>query len=75
VPGERVHDLLAALDDAWRRAAPLSVYGPVQRFTATVEALRERGVPVLGGRRRWRLGEVTVPWEVVAPRSGALSVS
>ena len=28
VPGERVHDLLGALDAAWQRAAPLSVYGP-----------------------------------------------
>ncbi|WP_375389355.1 class I SAM-dependent methyltransferase [uncultured Amnibacterium sp.] len=68
VPGEPVHDLLAAFDDGWRRAAPLSVYGPVQRFVAAVEALRDRGVPVQGGRSRWRLGELTVPWKVVAPR-------
>ena len=67
VPGERVHDLLAALDTAWTRAAPLSVYGPVQRFVAAVEALRDQGVPVAAGRARWRLGELTVPWSVVAP--------
>ena len=67
VPGERVHDLLAALDTAWTRAAPLSAYGPVQRFVAAVEALRDQGVPVLGGRQRWKLGELTVPWAVVAP--------
>ncbi|MGN6446168.1 class I SAM-dependent methyltransferase [Amnibacterium sp.] len=67
VPGERVHDLLVALDTAWTRAAPISVYGPVQRWVAAVEALRDRGVPVLGTRARWRLGELTVPWSVVAP--------
>ena len=68
VPGEPIHALLTALDTAWVRAAPLSVYGPVQRFVAAVEALRDQGVPVLGGRTRWRLGELTVPWDVVAPR-------
>jgi hypothetical protein len=67
VPGERIHALLAALDTAWVRAAPLSVYGQVQRFVAAVQALRDQGVPVLGGRTRWRLGELTVPWEVVRP--------
>jgi hypothetical protein len=67
VPGERVHALLAALETAWIRAAPLSVYGPVQRFVAAVEALRDQGVPVQGGRTRWRLGELTVPWPVVGP--------
>jgi hypothetical protein len=67
VPGERVHDLLGALDAAWQRAAPLSVYGPQQRFAAAAQALRDQGVPVLGSRARWRLGELTVPWEAVAP--------
>src|SRR5947209_7943677 len=67
VPGERVHDLLRALDDRWTRASPLSVYGPVQRFVATAEALRDAGWPIEGGSRRWRLGELTVPWEAVAP--------
>lgn len=67
VAGERVHELLGAVEAAWTRAAPLSVYGPAQRFVATVEALRDRGVPVLGGRTRWRLGELTVPWDTVAP--------
>ncbi|MFD1721387.1 class I SAM-dependent methyltransferase [Amnibacterium endophyticum] len=67
VPGERVHALLADLDGAWTRAAPLSVYGPAQRFVAAVTALRDAGTPVLGSRDRWRLGELTVPWSVVAP--------
>lgn len=67
VPGERIHDLLLALDAAWARASPLSVYGPVQRFVAAVEGLRAAGRPVEGGPKRWRLGELTVPWSSVAP--------
>ena len=78
VPGERIHDLLLELDRCWAAAAPISVYGPTQRWIATVEALRggsggggpsgAGGWPVLGGRSRWRLGELTVPWDSVAPR-------
>ncbi|QQS02829.1 MAG: class I SAM-dependent methyltransferase [Austwickia sp.] len=67
VPGERVHAYLGALDAAWARAAPLSAYGRRQRFVATVRDLRDAGWPVLGGVSRWRLGEVTVAWEAVAP--------
>lgn len=69
VPGERVHDLLTALDREWERAAPLSTFGPSQRFIAAVAALRHQGIPVQGDRRRWRLGELTVPWSAVAPAS------
>ena len=68
VPGERVHGYLAALDDAWARASPRSVYGPVQRFIETAERMRDAGWPVLGGAARWRLGELTVDWAAVAPR-------
>ena len=67
VPGERVHDLLTALDAAWARTSALSPYGTVQRFVATAEALREDGLPVLSTDRRIRLGELTVPWSAVAP--------
>ncbi|HEV7623703.1 MAG TPA: class I SAM-dependent methyltransferase [Amnibacterium sp.] len=67
VPDERIHDLLQALDAGWARASPLSVYGPVQRFVATVESLRASGRPVEGGPKRWRLGELSVPWSSVAP--------
>jgi hypothetical protein len=68
VPGEPIHALLRDLDATWARASPLSVYGPVQRFVAAVEALRSDGRPVEGGPKRWRLGELTVPWASVAPR-------
>jgi predicted O-methyltransferase YrrM len=67
VPGTRVHAWLSALDRAWERSAPLSAYGPRQRFVATVRAVRDEGWPVLGGPVRWRLGEVTVGWEAVRP--------
>lgn len=67
VPGERVHDLLRDLDREWERAAPLSTFGPTQRFLAAAAALKAQGWPVLGGRHRWRLGELTVPWAAVAP--------
>lgn len=67
VPGQRVHAWLTALDDAWIRAAALAAYGRRQRFIAACEAVRDAGWPVLGGPSRWRLGEVEVRWEAVAP--------
>ncbi|WP_322411641.1 class I SAM-dependent methyltransferase [Microbacterium invictum] len=67
VPGERVHDVLRALDDEWDRAAALAPFGPVQRWEGALRALRARGVDVRD-RGRWRLGEMTVPWAAVAPR-------
>lgn len=71
VPGERVHELLAAFDRAWAAAAPQSVFGPRQRWIAAV-GLLARDHPVhtrapLGGRARWRLGEVTLPWSAAGP--------
>jgi hypothetical protein len=74
VPGEPVHDLLAALDRAWASAAPYGTFGPRQRWVAAVSALASSGVPVLDGRSRWRLGEITVPWTLVAPASDATSL-
>jgi hypothetical protein len=68
VPGEPVHDLLQALDRAWLRHAPLAAYGVRQRFLAAVRSLRDDGWPVLDGPSRWRLGEVGVAWDAVAPR-------
>jgi hypothetical protein len=67
VPGERIHALLVDLDREWDRAAGLSTFGATQRFLAAASALRAQGWPVLGGRTRWRLGELTLPWSAVAP--------
>jgi hypothetical protein len=67
VPGERVHELIRALDREWERASALSPFGEVQRWIAAVTALRASGWPVQGSRHRWRLGELTLPWSAVAP--------
>ncbi len=67
VPGERVHGLLNELDREWRIHSPLAAYGPSQRWIAVAQGMRGAGWPVLGGRSRWRLGELTVAWEAVAP--------
>jgi hypothetical protein len=71
VPGEPVHAFLRDFDRAWDRAAPYSAFGPRQRWLAAVASLTD-GWPVLryppyGGRARWRLGEVTLPWAALAP--------
>jgi hypothetical protein len=63
VPGRRVHELLARLDEEWARAAPYASYGPRQRWVAAVTAL---DWPQLTPDRA-RFGELTVPWETVAP--------
>ncbi|WDZ87913.1 class I SAM-dependent methyltransferase [Micromonospora cathayae] len=67
VPGERVYDLVRALDDGWRAAAGYAPFGPRQRWLRTVAGLAEAGWPVLDRPRRWRLGELTVAWSAVAP--------
>jgi hypothetical protein len=72
VDGEPVREFLRDFDRAWDRAAPYSVFGPRQRWLAAVASL-SAGWPVLrrpphGGRQRWRLGEVTLPWTALAPR-------
>jgi hypothetical protein len=67
VPGERVHEFLLSLDRLWQVHAPLSVYGPSQRWIAAVEGMRAEGWPVLGTKARWRLGELTVAWDSVKP--------
>lgn len=67
VPGERVHALLEDLDREWERAAGMSPFGPVQRWQAALAALQQSGWPVQQ-RARWRLGELTVPWDAVAPK-------
>lgn len=64
-PGHPVHTLFTALDRAWAAASPLSTFGPRQRWLAAVQRLAEEGWPVIGGRSRWRLGELTLRWSAV----------
>lgn len=68
VPGEPVHAFLSALDECWAAAAPHLSFGVRARWVSAVGLLRARGWPVLGRPGRWRLGELTVPWDSVAPR-------
>jgi len=67
VPGERVHGFLTELDRHWRYNASLGSFGPSQRWIAVAKALKSEGWPVLGTPSRWKLGELTVAWESVAP--------
>ncbi len=67
VAGSSVHALLLALDRLWAVHAGLAVFSPAQRWVAVCASLRESGWPVLGSKARWRLGELTVEWEAVAP--------
>ncbi|RDV46107.1 class I SAM-dependent methyltransferase [Leifsonia sp. ku-ls] len=72
VPGERVHAYLSQLDRLWRIHSPLAAYGPRQRWIAVAQGMRDAGWPIVGGRARWRLGELTVAYPAVAPASLAL---
>jgi hypothetical protein len=72
VPGEPVHQFLGDFDRAWDYAAPYSAFGPRQRWLAAVTSVSAAWPvvrdPPYGGPRRWRLGEVTLPWCALAPR-------
>lgn len=66
VPGERIHAYLQDLDRAWAHAAPQAAWGARQRFLQTARTVA-RDWPLRDGPSRWRLGEITVAWEAVAP--------
>ena len=69
VPGERIHAFLLDLDRQWAVHAGLGVYSPAQRWVAVVGSMKQLGWPVIGNQKRWRLGELTVAWDSVAPAS------
>jgi len=77
VPGEEIHRFLTDFDRSWAVAAPQSVFGPRQRWIAAVEHLSLTwpviARPPAGGRARWRLGEVTLPWTSLAPRGASVA--
>jgi len=77
VPGEPVHQFLRDFDRAWDRAAPYAALSSRQRWVAAVGFLAARWpllrYPPFGGPRRWRLGEVTLPWAALAPTGQAPS--
>lgn len=61
VPGTAVHALLLDMDREWERAPR---FGARQRWIAMAAALAPRW-DVRNGPGRWRLGELTVPWQMV----------
>ena len=67
VQGEAIHRLLIDLDAAWALHAALGIFSPAQRFVACAKGLRAKGWPVTLEPKRWRLGELTLSWESVAP--------
>ncbi|NKX50706.1 class I SAM-dependent methyltransferase [Arthrobacter deserti] len=68
VPGERIHNYLQALDQAWLESSALASFGNRQRWLGMCRSVRAAGWPLLDGPARWRLGELTVAWHAVAPR-------
>jgi len=67
VAGERVNEFLQALDLWWNTHAPLGVFGASQRWIAVCKSMTEAGWPIKQETKRWRLGEITVDWDAVAP--------
>jgi hypothetical protein len=67
LPGERIHEFLQALDGAWRTNAGIGAFGAAQRWVASCNQLVDAGWPLIGDKKRWRLGELTVEWAAVAP--------
>lgn len=65
VPGEKIHTFLQALDRAWLGHSGMIPFGPRQRWIATVESVAG-DYPVQDSKARWKLGELTVPWDVVS---------
>ena len=68
VPGESIHRFFVDLDRLWATNAGLGAFSPVQRWVATVRAMKSAGWPVRDNQSRWRLGEITVDWDAVAPQ-------
>ena len=58
------------VDATWARQAPQAAHGIRQRLIATAAAMRDAGWPLLDGPSPWRLGELTVAWDAVAPHQG-----
>lgn len=68
VPGEPIHALITAMDDAWRDCAASTVFGARDRWRRTLDTLTAAGWPIAEPPARRRDGTLTVPWSTVAPR-------
>ncbi len=67
IAGEAIHEFLVEIDRHWKLNSALSVYAASQRWIATARGLKADGWPIVNGPARWKLGELTVAWEAVAP--------
>lgn len=67
VPGQPIHHLFAAADQAWAAAAGHSVFGPRERWRAMLAGLHDAGLDIEPQRRSVRDAVLTVPWAAVAP--------
>ncbi|HZG94337.1 MAG TPA: class I SAM-dependent methyltransferase [Mycobacteriales bacterium] len=67
VPGEPVHALLRDWDRAWERSAGGADASPRTRWVEAAGLLVASGRRVARNPARWRLGELTVAWQEVAP--------
>lgn len=67
IPGEAIHTLLTAADDAWNRSAGWAAFGPRVRWREARQMLIDDGVPLEPIRRKVRDNLLTVPWSAVAP--------
>ena len=67
VEGQAIYEFLQALDGAWRNNAGVGAFGASQRWVASCKQLVAAGWPLIGDRKRWRLGELTIDWQAVKP--------
>jgi hypothetical protein len=65
--GERIHEFLQSLDRAWLTNAGVGTFSASQRWQAACETLTESGWKLVGDKKRWRLGELTIDWNSVKP--------
>jgi hypothetical protein len=69
VPGEKIYEFLKALDLAWQSNAGIGAFSPAQRWVSTCKQMLQAGWPLIGDRKRWRLGELTIEWAAVRPKA------
>ena len=67
VAGEPIHQFLQDLDRAWLSHAGIGAFSSTQRWVSSCKQLVAAGWPLIGDRKRWRLGEVSVKFSAVAP--------
>ena len=62
VAGEKIHETLERLDEAWAKTSAASTFGARQHWIATIEKAKSDGLQIKDSQSRWRLGEVTFDW-------------